>query len=76
MNTLATRTEIAADLRRTFGANALTKKQVGEYMGYKPRATYDFLRDVDASPSPGGKQKRYLVIDLARKIERVMVPGG
>ena len=52
MNTLATRTEIAADLRRTFGANALTKKQVGEYMGYKPRATYEFLRDVDAMTSP------------------------
>ena len=48
---MATRTEIAADLRRTFGANALTKKQVGEYMGYKPRATYDFLRDVDAIES-------------------------
>lgn len=73
---MATRTEIAADLRRTFGANALSKKQVGEYLGYKPRATYDFLRDIDAIPSAQGRQKRYLVIDVARKIERITIPGS
>ena len=62
-------------MRRTFGSNALTKQQVGQYMGYKPRATYEFLRGVDAIPSPQGRQKRYLVIDLAKKIERMQVPG-
>lgn len=73
---MATRLEIAADMRRTFNANALTKKQVGQYLGYKDRATYDFLQDVDAIPSKEGRSKKYLVIDLARKIERVMLPGG
>ena len=72
---MATKAEITADMRRTFGSNALTKQQVGQYMGYKPRATYEFLRGVDAIPSPQGKQKRYLVIDLAKKIERMQVPG-
>ena len=72
---MATKAEIAADMRRTFGSNALTKQQVGQYMGYKPRATYEFLRGVDAIPSPQGKQKRYLVIDLSKKIERMQVPG-
>ena len=72
---MATKAEIAADMRRTFGSNALTKQQVGQYMGCKPRATYEFLRGVDAIPSPQGKQKRYLVIDLAKKIERMQVPG-
>ena len=72
---MATKAEIAADMRRTFGSNALTKHQVGQYMGYKPRATYEFLRGVDAIPSPQGRQKRYLVIDLAKKIERMQVPG-
>ena len=72
---MATRAEIIADMRRTFGNNALTKQQVGQYMGTKPRATYEFLRGVDAIPSPQGRQKRYLVIDLAKKIERMQVPG-
>ena len=72
---MATRAEIIADMRRTFGSNAMTKQQVGQYMGYKPRATYEFLRGVDAIPSPQGRQKRYLVIDLAKKIERMQVPG-
>lgn len=72
---MATRAEIAADMRRTFGSNALTKQQVCQYMGTKPRATYEFLRGVDAIPSPQGRQKRYLVIDLAKKIERMQVPG-
>ena len=45
-------------------------------MGTKPRATYEFLLGVDAIPSPQGRQKRYLVIDLAKKIERMQVPGG
>lgn len=72
---MATKAEITADMRRTFGSNALTKQQVGQYMGYKPRATYEFLRGVDAIPSPQGRQKRYLVIDLAKKIERMQVPG-
>lgn len=73
---MATRAEIIADMRRTFGSNALTKQQVGQYMGYKPRATYEFLLGVDAIPSQQGRQKRYLVIDLAKKIERMQVPGG
>lgn len=72
---MATRVEIAADMRRTFGSNVLTKQQVGQYMGTKSRATYEFLRGVDAIPSPQGRQKKYLVIDLARKIERMQVPG-
>ena len=72
---MATRAEIAADMRRTFGNNALTKKQVGQYMGYQPRATYDFLRGVDAIPSPQGRQKKYLVIDLAKKLEYMQAPG-
>ena len=72
---MATRAEIAADMRRTFGSNALSKRQVGEYMGFKPRATYEFLRGVDSIPSQNGRQKKYLVIDLAKKIERQTVPG-
>ena len=72
---MATKAEITADMRRTFGSNALTKQQEGRYMGFKPRATYEFLRGVDAIPSPQGRQKRYLVIDLAKKIERMQVPG-
>lgn len=72
---MATRAEIIADMRRTFGSNALTKQQVGQYMGTKPRATYEFLRGVDAIQSPQGRQKRYLVIDLAKKIERMQAPG-
>lgn len=72
---MATKVEIAADMRRTFGSNVLTKQQVGQYMGTKPRATYEFLRGVDAIPSPHGRQKKYLVIDLAKKIERMQVPG-
>ena len=51
---MATKVEIAADMRRTFGSNALTKQQVGQYMGYKPRATYAFLLGVNAIPSPRG----------------------
>lgn len=73
---MATRTEIVSDMRRTFGSNALTKKQVGQYMGTKSRATYEFLRDMDAIPSPQGRQKKYLVIDLAKKIERIQIPGN
>jgi len=73
---MATRIEIAADMRRTFGSNALTKKQVGQYMGFKSRATYDFLRGVDAIPSAQGRQHKYLIIDLARKIERMQVLGS
>lgn len=73
---MATRVEIAADMRRTFGSNALTKKQVGQYMGYRDRATYNFLRGMDAIPSPHGKQKKYLVIDLARKLEHMQIPGN
>lgn len=73
---MATRVEIAADMRRTFGSNALTKKQAGQYLGKKDRATYEFLRDVDAIPSSGGKRRTYLVIDLARKLERMQIPGS
>ena len=72
---MATRLEIAADMRRTFGSNALTKKQVGQYMGFRDRATYDFLRGVDAIPSPQGRQKKYLVIDLAKKLEYMQALG-
>ena len=72
---MATREEIAADMRRTFGKNALTKQEVGEFLGYKPRATYNFLRGVDAIPSPQGRQKKYLVIDLAKKLEYMQIPG-
>ena len=72
---MATRVEIAADLRRTFKCNALTKDQVGQYMGYKPRATYDFLKGIDAIQSRNGRLKKYLVIDLAREIERRQIPG-
>lgn len=73
---MATKVEIAADMRRTFGSNALTKQQVGQYMGYKPRATYEFLLGVKPLSRPRqGRQKRYLVIDLAKKIERMQVPG-
>lgn len=72
---MATRAEIIADMRRTFGRNALIKQQVGEYMGWKPRATYEFLRGVDAISSPQGRQKKYLIIDLAKKIEHMQVLG-
>lgn len=72
---MATRAEIIADMRRTFGRNALTKEQVGEYMGWKSRATYEFLRGVDAISSPQGRRKKYLVIDLAKKLEHMQVLG-
>lgn len=64
---MATRREIADDLKRTYGA-MLNIQQATEALGWRSRnATKKFLEGLDVCDM--GKEKKYLAIDIARRID-------
>jgi hypothetical protein len=68
---MATRQEILQDLKKTYGG-ALNIREVGEYLGFCRNKTVGFLKGIPCYDT--GKDKKYLSIDLARKIERCERP--
>lgn len=73
---MAKRTDIAADIRKRFGGkNMLTITEVADYMGYKRTdPVKPFLSDIDCYNAGG--QKKYLVIDIARKLDECKTLAG
>jgi hypothetical protein len=61
---VATKVEIAADIRRQYG-NVLSRNQVREYLGMGNDAVTKFLEDVPFMRD--SRKKRYLAIDVAKK---------
>lgn len=62
---MAKKTEITADIRSMFG-NVLSENQARKYLGMGVEQTKQFLSDVPFFQEE--RKKRYLAIDLARKI--------
>lgn len=62
---MATKTEIASDIRRQYG-NVLSRNQVRMYLCMGNDAVTRFLEDVPFMRD--ARKKRYLAVDLARKI--------
>lgn len=62
---MATRAEIAEDIRRQYG-NAPSRSQVRKYLGMGNDTVNKWLEDVPFMRD--ARKKRYLAIDLARKI--------
>ena len=66
---MAKRTAIAEDIRRQFGKNMLNATEVADYLGYKrAESARPFLAGLDCYETGGG-QKKYLAIDIARKLD-------
>lgn len=72
---MATAQEIKADLRSTYGTNAVNKQQLMEYLGLR---TYDKLNEVFRGvPYINlGKQKVYLITDAAQQIFKMQEANG
>lgn len=62
---MATKAEIVADIRSQYG-NALSREQARKYLGMGSDTITVFLSDVPFMRD--SRKKRYLAIDLARKI--------
>ena len=62
---MATKIEITEDIRRQYG-NAISQNQAKASLGMGNTQAAAFLADVPFMRS--GRKKRYLAIDLARKI--------
>lgn len=63
---MADRREILDDIRRTYG-NALNIQQLTSALGFKDRrAAKNFMAGIP--PIDMGKEKKYLAIDVARRI--------
>lgn len=62
---MATKREIVEDIRQQYG-NALSRNQVRKYLGMGNDTVSRFLADVPFMRE--ARKKRYLAIDLARKI--------
>ena len=62
---MATKTEIASDIRQQFG-NVLSRNQVRQYLRMGNDAVTRFLADVPFMRDE--RKRRYLAVDLARKI--------
>lgn len=62
---MATKVEIVADIRKEHG-NALSRNQVMNYLGMGAASVDKFLSDVPFMRD--ARKKRYLAIDIARKI--------
>jgi hypothetical protein len=63
---MATRQEIINDIRKTYG-NMLNVQQTTAVLGFKDRhATARFLEGIPYCRT--GKEKKYLAIDIARRI--------
>lgn len=62
---MATKAEIVADIRAQYG-NALSREQVRKYLGMGNDTVQVWLADVPFMQD--ARKKRFLAIDLARKI--------
>ena len=63
---MATRREISDDIKRTYGS-VINKREAADYLGMCRTKTIDFLEGVPYYAT--GKEKKYLAIDIARKLE-------
>lgn len=66
---MASKVEITADIRRCYG-NALSQRQAKEYLGMGNNQIQEFLIGVPFIQT--GRKKRFLAIDLARRIYEEM----
>jgi len=62
---MATKKEIAAEIRAQYG-NVLTTKQAGEFLGMSPKPAKEFLEGVPTFQL--GLKKCYFAIDLAQRL--------
>ncbi|NCB52257.1 MAG: hypothetical protein EOM54_10300 [Clostridia bacterium] len=63
---MATKQEIVADIRKNYG-NMINLREAGEVLGFSDkRAIKNFLEGVPCCQM--GKEKKYLAIDVARRI--------
>lgn len=63
---MADKQEITTDIRKTYG-NALSIQQLTEALGFKDRrAAKNFMAGIP--PINMGKERKYLAIDVARRI--------
>ena len=67
---MAKRIEIANDIKKDFGS-CLSISDVGRYLGFCYRKTRNFLSDLPYYDT--GKEKKYLAIDIARKLDNMRV---
>ena len=70
---MATRKEILSDIRSQYG-NMVNIREAGEILGYKDRtAIKRFLEGLPIYDM--GKEKKYMAIDVARRIDAMAVRG-
>ena len=62
---MASKAEIRAELRELYG-NVLSQTQVKEYLGKGDHQTAAWVQDIPFTRD--GKKKRFLAIDIARKL--------
>lgn len=62
---MATKAEIRAELRELYG-NVLSQGQVKEYLGKGDHQIAEWVQDVPFTRD--GRKKRFLAIDIARKL--------
>ncbi len=62
---MASKAEIRAELRELYG-NVLSQSQVKEYLGKGDHQAAAFVQDIPFTRD--GRKKRFLAIDVARKI--------
>lgn len=65
---MAKRVEIANDIKKEYGS-FLSLADVSRYLGFCYRKTKKFLEGVTYYDT--GKEKKYLAIDIARKIDTI-----
>lgn len=63
---MATRRQIADDIKQTYGA-CLNVTQASEYLGMCRDKVRQFLSDIPHYDT--GRQKKYLAVDIARKLD-------
>jgi len=63
---MATRREIADEIRAQYG-NFLSQSQVREYLGRGKDQTARFCEDIPYTQE--GRKKRFMAIDIARKLD-------
>jgi len=66
---MATISEIAKDIKDTFGSSIINATQAGQYLGMCREKRGEFLASVPVYRT--GKEKKYHALDIARRLETV-----
>lgn len=64
---MATRKEIVDDIKRQFGSSFISIQQAAQYFSMSRNGVKRFLADVPVYES--NKQKLYMALDIAKKLE-------